>query len=282
MRIGINFTPPHDSPDQWAEILVDRGFRATSFPVDYQAPVSLIDAYVKAAREHDIRIAEVGVWNSPHFPDPEQAKAAQTRCLEQFRLAEYVHADCCVNVSGAAGEKWFYCYRENFDEALYHKNVDFVQRLCDTVNPQHTVYALEPMQWMLPWSPQQYLQFLRDVDRKGCGVHMDIFNFVRDPYGYTHQEELMEEAFSLLGGSIASSHIKDITMREGTTVMIQETPIGTGEGRLECYLHHLSQLPADTPVLIEHLSALEEYEAAIDFLRKNFPQYVSPLNTSQL
>lgn len=275
MRIGTNFTPPHDSPDQWAEILVDCGFRATAFPVDYRAPVNLIDAYVKAAQEHDIRIAEVGVWDSPHFPDPDRAKAAQTRCLEQFRLAEYVHADCCVNVSGAAGEKWFYCYRENFDQALYEKNVDFVQRLCDTVNPQHTVYALEPMQWMVPWSPQQYLQFLRDVDRKGCGVHMDVFNFVRDPYTYTHQEELMEEAFSLLGGSIASSHIKDITMSEGTTVVIQETLLGTGEGKLECYLNHLSQLPADMPVLLEHLNSLEEYKAAMAFLRKNFPQYVS-------
>lgn len=276
MRIGTNFTPPHDSPDQWAEILVDCGFRATAFPVDYRAPVNLIDAYVKAAQEHDIRIAEVGVWDSPHFPDPDRAKAAQTRCLEQFRLAEYVHADCCVNVSGAAGEKWFYCYRENFDQALYEKNVDFVQRLCDTVNPQHTVYALEPMQWMVPWSPQQYLQFLRDVDRKGCGVHMDVFNFVRDPYTYTHQEELMEEAFSLLGGSIASSHIKDITMSEGTTVVIQETLLGTGEGKLECYLNHLSQLPADMPVLLEHLNSLEEYKAAMAFLRENFPQYVSP------
>lgn len=276
MRIGTNFTPPHDSPDQWAEILVDCGFRATAFPVDYRAPVNLIDAYVKAAQEHDIRIAEVGVWDSPHFPDPDRAKAAQTRCLEQFRLAEYVHADCCVNVSGAAGEKWFYCYRENFDQALYQKNVDFVQRLCDTVNPQHTVYALEPMQWMVPWSPQQYLQFLRDVDRKGCGVHMDVFNFVRDPYTYTHQEELMEEAFSLLAGSIASSHIKDITMSEGTTVVIQETLLGTGEGKLECYLNHLSQLPADMPVLLEHLNSLEEYKAAMAFLRENFPQYVSP------
>lgn len=90
MRIGINFAPPHDSPDQWAEILVEHGFRATSFPVDYRAPVSLIDGYVKAAKEHDLRIAEVGVWDSPHFPDPARAKAARERCLEQFRLAEYV------------------------------------------------------------------------------------------------------------------------------------------------------------------------------------------------
>lgn len=60
MRIGLNFTPPHESPEQWAEILEDCGFRAASFPVDYRAPVGLIDAYTKAAREHDIRIAEVG------------------------------------------------------------------------------------------------------------------------------------------------------------------------------------------------------------------------------
>ena len=100
MRIGLDFTPPHESPEQWAEILEDCGFRAASFPVDYRAPVGLIDAYTKAAREHDIRIAEVGVWDSPHLSDPQRAREAQTRCLEQFRLAEYIHADCCVNVSG--------------------------------------------------------------------------------------------------------------------------------------------------------------------------------------
>lgn len=72
MRIGLNFTPPHESPEQWAEILEDCGFRAASFPVDYRAPVGLIDAYTKAAREHDIRIAEVGVWDSPHLSDPQR------------------------------------------------------------------------------------------------------------------------------------------------------------------------------------------------------------------
>ena len=154
--------------------------------------------------------------------------------------------------------------------------MEFLQRLCDTVKPQHTVYALEPMQWMLPWNPRQYLKLLRDVDQKGCGVHMDIFNFVRDPYGYTHQEELMEEAFSLLGGSIASSHLKDILLTTGTTVRIQETPLGTGQGKLGTYLHHLSLLPKDTPVLLEHLDSLDEYRAAMSFLRQDYPQYVLP------
>ena len=42
---------------------------------------SVIDAYVKAAAERDIMIAEVGVWNSPHHPDPEQAALAREACL---------------------------------------------------------------------------------------------------------------------------------------------------------------------------------------------------------
>lgn len=104
MRLGINFVPAHETPEQWGDILVEKGYRATVFPVDYRASDSLTDAYVKAAHDRDIRIAEVGVWNSPNHPIPECAAEAKLRCLEQFRLADYVKADCCVNVSGAAGK----------------------------------------------------------------------------------------------------------------------------------------------------------------------------------
>ena len=54
MRFGLNAAPPHSSPEEWAEILTEKGYRAASFPVNYTAPVSLIDAYVKAAKEKGI------------------------------------------------------------------------------------------------------------------------------------------------------------------------------------------------------------------------------------
>ena len=72
MRIGINFVPPHETPEQWGDMLLKKGYRATTFPVDYKAPVSLIDAYAKAAKDRDIRIAEVGEWTSPNHPDPDR------------------------------------------------------------------------------------------------------------------------------------------------------------------------------------------------------------------
>lgn len=60
MRIGFNTTPPHQSSDEWGDILTALGLRAAVFPVDYAAPVSLIDAYVNAALERNIRLEKVG------------------------------------------------------------------------------------------------------------------------------------------------------------------------------------------------------------------------------
>lgn len=270
MRIGIKDMPEHESPEQWGELLAKNGYRSCAFPITYRESVSKIDAYVKAAKDYDILIAEVGVWNSPNHPDEHKAKQAKEDCLEQFRLAEYIEATCCVNVSGAAGELWYGCYRENYSEELYKKNVEFVQYLCDTVKPMHTVYALEPMQWMLPHSPEQYAQFIKDVGNEHCKVHMDIMNFINSPYKYTHQDELIDHAFLILQDKIVSCHIKDITMRPEITVMFEETPVGTGEGNLSHYIRKIRELDANMPVLLEHMHSMDEYNQAFQFLSKNF------------
>ena len=267
MRIGFNTTPPHQSPDEWGDILTALGLRAAVFPVDYTAPVSLIDAYVKAAAERDIRLAEVGAWCSPFLTDKAKAEKAAEYCKKQFELADYVKADCCVNISGAAGEVWNGCYKENYSEALYHKNVEFIQKLIDDVRPQNTYYTLEPMQWMIPHSPKQYLQILNDVDRERFAVHMDLTNFIRDPYTFTHRKELLRESFELLGGKIKSCHIKDCLMESGTSVIIREVPLGEGVMELTDYLDAIKSLPGDIPVLLEHLPDMETYERSLAYLK---------------
>ena len=268
MRLGMNFTVPHSNPEEWAQNLKSRGFRAASFPVDYTADVSVIDAYVNAAAANDIMIAEVGIWTSPWNSDPAEAEKGKERCLEQFRLAEYIHARCCVNVSGAAGPGWPLCYRENFDPALYDKNVAFVQYLIDTVRPQHTCYTLETMQWMVPWSSEQYLQMIKDIDRPAFKVHLDPFNLINDPYKYTHQKELIDEAFDLLHDYMVGFHVKDVILEPGITVSIHETQIGTGSFDHKYYLEKIEALgDPDMPALIEHRPDPEDYYNALGYLK---------------
>lgn len=274
MRFGLNAAPPHSSPEEWAEILTEKGYRAASFPVNYTAPVSLIDAYVKAAKEKGIMIAEVGVWNNPHNSDSVKAAEAREVCLEQFRLAEYIGAKCCVNISGAAGERWDFCYAGNFTKEIYDENVRFVQELCDKVKPQNTCYSLEPMPWMVPDSPEQYLQFMKDVDRSGVGVHMDAINWVKDSYIYTHKEEMIDRAFNLLGDYIVSCHIKDCSLDPGNTVAIREVPMGEGTFPLAHYMKRIEMLGRDIPVLIEHLSDMEAYDKALAVCHRVYEQEV--------
>lgn len=263
MRIGINAILPHTSPAEWAENLCRMGAQASSMPVDFTASDHLIDQYVNAAAAYDIQIAEVGIWNSPFHPDPTVAHSAREKCIHQLELADYVKARCCVNVSGATGEVWHGCYRENFSSCHYEQVVQFAQDLCDTVKPRHTVFTFEPMQWMVPDTPEQYLQLVKDVERPAFGVHLDPVNFIRDPYTYTHPELMLERCFSLLSPYIRSCHLKDCRLDPGVTVAIREVAPGTGIFPIRDYLKSVAALPGDTPVLIEHLSDQAAYEAAL-------------------
>lgn len=260
MRLGTNFNPQHSSPDEWAEILSSKGYRAICFPVNYEAPLSLIDAYVQAAKDYDLRIAEVGVWNSPHGRDGE--KAIQI-CEEQFRLADYIKADCCVNISGSPGEFWNGCDVLNFSKELYDKNVELMQKLCDRVKPKHTFYTLEPMQWMVPDSPEQNLQFVKDVNREGFAVHLDVVNWVKDPYTYTHMDELICKSFELLAPYIKSIHLKDCRLFGTATVEIHEVPLGEGIINLPLFYEQVRKLHPDMPVLLEHLPDMAAYDKAL-------------------
>ena len=57
---GPYFTPPHSPPEDWAEKLYQKGCVPLRFPWIITR-LSQIDAYVQAAKERDILIAEVGI-----------------------------------------------------------------------------------------------------------------------------------------------------------------------------------------------------------------------------
>lgn len=123
------------------------------------------------------------------------------------------------------------------------------------------------MQLDLMDSPRQYLQFIKDVDREGVGVHMDLVNMIVSPYRYTHIRELIDESFSLLGGWIRSCHIKDCLLPLGANVVIQEVPVDTGNMDISYYLQKIAALQGDIPVLFEHMNELEDYDEPFRYVR---------------
>jgi sugar phosphate isomerase/epimerase len=200
--------------------------------------------------------------------DDVEKKANMDYCVEQLRLADFLHARCAVNVAGAFGPKWDGGYRENFTDEALKKTVLMVQEIIDRANPQNTFFTLEPMPWMFPTGPKEYLKLIELVDRDRFAVHMDIINMISSAERYFKPEEFVDECVETLGNRIKSCHIKDVHLDERYTLRLEECGPGDGEFPLRYYVERINELDPDMPVILEHLNTDEEYIKYMGYLKE--------------
>ncbi|MBQ9119838.1 MAG: sugar phosphate isomerase/epimerase [Lachnospiraceae bacterium] len=268
MRLGISSGLQYTTPQEWAAGLAALGCKSAIFPVDYRADRKEIDAFVTAAKEYDLVIGEVGVWCNPLSAEPEAARAAMERCVEQLKLADEIGAACCVNITGAAGERWDGAYAENFSPEFYERTVESIQRILDEAKPKRTFYTIEPMPWMVPSGPKEYAKLIADVNRAQFAVHMDLANWMNSYKRFFWQKEFIDEVFDTLGSQIKSCHIKDVNLRQEFTFQLQEVACGEGGLNLEYYVQRINEVNPDMPVFIEHLASDEAYRESFAYLQK--------------
>ena len=269
MLLGGTITGHYSSPKEWEDLLIRSRFKAITAPFNCRTPAEEIAAYREICDRHKVVIAEIGVWKNLFDPDPVEAAAAMDYAVGQLSLADKVGIACCVNIAGtssAAG--WDAADRSNYTPETYRKIIATVREIIDRVAPRRAFYCLEPMPWMVPDGPDAYLQLIRDVDRRQFAVHMDFVNMINCPRRYLAPEAFVEECFRKLAPYIKSTHIKDTRMHPTrlTTLLEECSP---GEGTLD-YAEVLRimdrWLPADAPMLLEHMTTFEEYAAAYDYV----------------
>ncbi len=163
---------------------------------------------------------------------------------------------------------WDGGYRENFTKDAWNKTVSMVQEIIDTADVHNTFFTLEPMPWMIPTSPKEYLELIDAVDRDRFAVHMDIINMTSSAERYFHPEEFVDECAELLGDRIRSCHIKDIHYDPHYTIRLEECAPGEGEFPLKYYVDKMNEIDNDMPIILEHLRSDEEYIRYMDYLKK--------------
>ncbi len=267
MRLGGTVAGPYAGPEEWEKLLVESRFRAVTAPFTCHTPRAERDAYRAACERHDVVIAEVGVWRNLFDPDPAAAAEAKEYAAAQLALADETGVPCCVNIAGTAGSAgWDAADPSNYTDETYERIVLSVRELLDRVQPKQVFYCLEPMPWMIPDSPEVYLQLIRDVDRPQFAAHMDFVNMINSPRRFLGAEAFIGSCVRQLAPYIKSTHLKDSRMglTRLTTVLEECSP---GEGMLDfgAVLAILDrELPADAPVLLEHMSTFDEYRRAYD------------------
>ncbi|HEX8237918.1 MAG TPA: sugar phosphate isomerase/epimerase family protein [Abditibacteriaceae bacterium] len=267
MRLGGPIFEDASTPEQWVRAVKNLGYRAADCPIGPDASDDEVQAYARAAKDADIVIAEVGAWSNPLANDESQRREALEKCRRGLDLADRIGARCCVNIAGSRGAQWDGPHPDNLNEETFDMIVATTREIIDAVQPTRSFYALETMPWIYPDSPESYLRLIQAIDRPQFCVHLDPVNMINSPDRLFHNSAFLRECFRLLGPHIRCCHAKDITLRGQLTVHLDEVRAGLGALDYATFLHELNALDPDTPLILEHLPAAEEYRLAADFVR---------------
>ncbi len=268
MRLGTSSPLKHKSPQEWAENQVKLGCATVNFPLNCNDEEKKIIAYKEAADKAGLTIAEVGIWRNALSGNAEEKQANMDYCINQLRLADFLGARCAVNVAGAFGPRWDGGYKANFTDDAWKKTVSMVQEIIDIANVKNTYFTLEPMPWMIPTGPQEYIRLIEAVDRDCFAVHMDIINMTNSADRYFNAEEFIDECAEVLGKRIRSCHIKDVHLNERYTLQLEECGPGDGEFPLRHYVEKMNEIDPDMPVILEHLNSDDEYLKYLKYLKE--------------
>jgi sugar phosphate isomerase/epimerase len=267
MRLGAPVYLQQPDPDHWVAAHREKGYRAAYCPVGVEAGPAVIQAYAEAARKADIVIAEVGAWSNLMAADAAEQKKALEYNQQQLALADEIGALCCVNISGSMGARWDGPHADNLTTATFERVVETARAIIDAVKPKRASFTLEPMPWMYPDSPDSYLALLKAIDREQFGVHLDPVNMICSPQRYLASGAFLRECFEKLGPYIKSVHAKDILLADRLTTHLDEMRPGLGELDYRAFLFEMDRLPADTPLMLEHLQKEEEYDLSAAYVR---------------
>jgi len=235
-------------------------------PDDEQACVD----YGNAIRGRGLMIAEAGIWIRLVGPDGEESRRNVEKAIRRMRVADLAGAQCCVDIAGSFHpQSWHGAHPDNVSEEMFESAVVVARAIIDAVQPRRAKFTYEMMQWTLPDSADSYLELIQAVDRKEFGVHLDPTNLINSPRRFYDTSAVIRECVEKLGPHIASCHAKDVALNlTDAIVHLSETRIGTGNLDYATYLECLDSLGRDVPLMLEHLRTPEEYQAAVDEVRR--------------
>ena len=267
VRLGAPvFEPPAD-PDDLALAHRRLGYRAAFCPNVALDDTDRIRDIARAFAKHNVVIAEVGRWCNLLDQDPEERAANLKRVTEGLALADEVGARCCVDIAGSYNEEiWYGPHPRNLSPEFFGAVVENARKIIDAVKPKRARFCYEMMGWAIPDSPDSYLRLIKAVDRDAFAAHLDPCNLINSPTRFYRNVDLINECFDKLGRWIVSCHAKDLTWDVEMSIHFREVTLGTGSVDYRTYLKRVAALPADVPLMIEHMKGPAEYDRSRQYL----------------
>ena len=268
MRLGGPVFLDSQDPTQLVKEHIRLGYRAAYCP-SYLSMEDLgeVRKAEEAFAKQDVVIAEVGAWCNPLDPNPEKANKAREYIKTRLALADEIGARNCVNILGSFNpNRWDGVHPLAYSDTFFEASVECYRDILNAVNPKRTYMTFETMPYYILDCPEEYIRLLKAIDHPRAATHLDACNCVNSPKLLYNTKELVERSFALLGATMRSCHLKDITLEDvGCTALFREVQPGSGNFNLRALLSFAHAHPdRDLPVMIEHLPDEAAYTNAKD------------------
>lgn len=257
MQIGIR---AHDCAKAPFEDLVKdinrQGFLCTQlalgkaiyeFPVDRGAMTPGMALYIKHILErNNVDVAVLGCYLNLGTPDSVELAETTEIYKAHIRFASLLGCGVVGTETGAINTTYSYEIGNSSDEALetFIKNVRPIVEYAEKLG---VIFALESVHSHIVCNLKRMRKVLDAINSPNLQVIFDPVN-VFTPENYMKQDEIMEEAFNILGKDIAVIHSKDFKIEDGKLISTQP---GTGLFHYDVLMKFIKEHKPHIHVLLE-------------------------------
>lgn len=257
--------------DRIAALHRQKGFRAAYAPCVPMDDTARIRRVTKAFADQDVTLAEVGFWENILDQDPSARKRARTQAMERFAAADEMGVRCFITTTGAqvyGSVNDNVTEDENIPDADLQAAADFANEVLIAVKPRRCVFTYEMFPLTALDSVSQMEKLLKAVDRPGFGVHLDLTNLYSSARAFFYRRQILNQCVQSFGDRIVSCHVKDMVLRPGLSVMLEERMIGRGHVDIGAYIRAMHEINPNMPVMLEHMNTQSEYDEAAQAIQE--------------
>lgn len=199
-----------------------------------------------------IKISILGSYVNIVDQDPDKRKQALADFTTHLRLSDEFKASMVATETGSVGNGFT---EDNFTEEAFVETVDSVKKMVKDAEIFGTTVAIEPGINHPLYTAKLAKRLIDEVDSPNLKLILDCANLML-PSNHDRQEEVIEEAFDLLGDHIIAMHVKDYIIKDDHVEIV---PVGTGEMNYERIMKFAKY---EKPYLFVSLEATREPELA--------------------
>ncbi|MFC1552170.1 sugar phosphate isomerase/epimerase family protein [Candidatus Latescibacterota bacterium] len=224
---GMSITNSLTENEPKMKRLHDIGFRVIGIHGVNNASEDDILRFKDLSAKYDMKIAMSPNGAQPAHPDLSKRREEHERLRKTLKNMQKLDGDL-IHITGGSydGSGWWH-HPKNFTQEGLDDLIGEMKKVAPYAEDTGISVCPETTQWCILNSPERMKEYIDRVDSEYIKVTFDLTNHMRPDRIY-ESGRFIRCVIDMLGEGIGQLHVKDVQIKSGLVIHIDEAPMGTG------------------------------------------------------